>query len=1204
SGTLAITGTGITLNGDITTSGTQTYTGAVTLGNSLTTSSIGGASTGNSIAFSSTIIGTLANTQALTLNSGTTGTIAVTGAIGGTSLSTLTITNSGGATFSSSINTGTSIVISESSAATLVSVAGNLTTPTLTVTGSANAYNVRLIGSANTITNAVTFANTGTLILGDAAADTFTFSGGVTATAPSAVTLAGSFTSGGTFSVGDANTGITLADNTSISTAAANAALNLDGAVAGASKTLTLNAGTSTISFGSTATALGNTSLTANEINLAGNFAGTGTLTIIPSTTTRDIYLGSADNSNTSVLNLTATELAYLVDGFSAITIGGGTYSGNINSQAALSFKDPTSFTSSGTFTLAHNLAFVTGTNASFTINGPLTWNAGDITTGSGLISINGNIDLGGSSVKNITTSSGNITIGASSLNTLTGNNLDLVINSGSGSTTINSAINGVGAFTLGSSNQSGAFYILSDLNVGSISTGTTAFDIYFGASPNLLSNIKITADNGYTAYLNGVLLGSGNNWGAAETFSSLGSLVNGLNVLGIYAYDQGGIAALQALLTYSNGTYAGSNVNWKVTSTDPTANTNWNKIGFNDSAWANATIVGPYNTGPWGAVISNSNANWIWASDPNGIDNIWVRFAFSTNSSASTSNLTVNSSANFRNAGVLNFNSSGTANIGGTFTAASQSSVQLMGVINAGGVVTLGAASTPVSLAGDTTISTATANSNAGANIAINGVINGAYALSLNAVGGVINFNKPVGTSAGLSSVTVNNAQTGAVSFSDATTMTAFNSGSGPYNLSFIGATSSISYATTFSNTGTLNLGNLSTDVLTFSAGFTATAPSSVSLAGTITSNGTTSIGDAGTPITLLAATTINTSGGAVSNRNLTLGGAVSGSNQALTLTTGTGVLATAALGSSGNGLGALIISADEFNPTADIYGQSTLVIKPYTSGNSMILGGLDSSNNNSNSVLDLTVSELAFIKPGFTRITFGSATAGAISTVSDLSFSSPVTFDTNGANINLGANLVGIGNTTFIFSDPVAITASAVLINTVNQSLTFNGTLDGNISGVPVLTLSVGSGDITLNGTIGTTYDVEVVRSDSSGYFNINANIDTSRINTGSGGTTIIDAASIVTSSTQTYNNAVLIKRNTSLSSTGDILFSSTINTDATATTPTLTINSGSASTTLNGAVGAVKVLGATAITAGSVVTGAGGTITMGANALAITT
>ncbi|MBU3608933.1 hypothetical protein ICN29_10635, partial [Polynucleobacter sp. AP-Mumm-500A-B3] len=34
SGNLAITGTGITLNGDITTSGTQSYTGAVTLGNS------------------------------------------------------------------------------------------------------------------------------------------------------------------------------------------------------------------------------------------------------------------------------------------------------------------------------------------------------------------------------------------------------------------------------------------------------------------------------------------------------------------------------------------------------------------------------------------------------------------------------------------------------------------------------------------------------------------------------------------------------------------------------------------------------------------------------------------------------------------------------------------------------------------------------------------------------------------------------------------------------------------------------------------------------------------------------------------------------------------------------------------------------------------------------------------------------------------
>ncbi|PJI75992.1 concanavalin A-like lectin/glucanase superfamily protein, partial [Polynucleobacter brandtiae] len=90
SGTLAITGTGITLNGDITTSGTQTYTGAVTLGNSLTTSSIGGASTGNSIAFSSTVNGA----KVLIVNAGI-GMVTFSSTVGAaTALTSLDVTSS------------------------------------------------------------------------------------------------------------------------------------------------------------------------------------------------------------------------------------------------------------------------------------------------------------------------------------------------------------------------------------------------------------------------------------------------------------------------------------------------------------------------------------------------------------------------------------------------------------------------------------------------------------------------------------------------------------------------------------------------------------------------------------------------------------------------------------------------------------------------------------------------------------------------------------------------------------------------------------------------------------------------------------------------------------------------------------------------------------------------------------------------------
>ena len=95
--------------------------------------------------------------------------------------------------------------------------------------------------------------------------------------------------------------------------------------------------------------------------------------------------------------------------------------------------------------------------------------------------------------------------------------------------------------------------------------------------------------------------------------------------------------------------------------------------------------------------------------------------------------------------------------------------------------------------------------------------------------------------------------------------------------------------------------------------------------------SGGAVTIGAAATPITLVANTIINTSS---NNSALTIGGDVSGANKTLTLNSGTAVTTTNAIGSSGNGLGALTITANEFNPLANIFGQSTLVIKPSTSG------------------------------------------------------------------------------------------------------------------------------------------------------------------------------------------------------------------------------------------------------------------------------
>ena len=332
--------------------------------------------------------------------------------------------------------------------------------------------------------------------------------------------------------------------------------------------------------------------------------------------------------------------------------------------------------------------------------------------------------------------------------------------------------------------------------------------------------------------------------------------------------------------------------------------------------------------------------------------------------------------------------------------------------------------------------------------------------------------------------SLLIHNSQSGAVTISNDMQVKSLSTGAGAYNLSLTGNTNTVTDETTFANTGTLQIGASASSSNTFSAGFTATAPSSVTLAGTIISNGATTIGDAGTPISLTAATSINTSGGSsTANRALNLDGAISGANQALTLTTGSGVLTTVGIGSVGNGLGAIIISADEFNPTANIYGQSTLTIKPGTSGNTVLIGG--ASNNNSDTVLDITATELGYFVNGFTGITFGSGTTGEITLSTAQTFLDPITFTTNGANTKLGANLTGADDASLTFTTPVKLTIANQVITTNNRAINFSSTVNGTTTGIENLTLYPGSADINFVNAVGNIVPIGALLVDGTGTY-----------------------------------------------------------------------------------------------------------------------
>ena len=67
--------------------------------------------------------------------------------------------------------------------------------------------------------------------------------------------------------------------------------------------------------------------------------------------------------------------------------------------------------------------------------------------------------------------------------------------------------------------------------------------------------NVRITVDNEYVIYVNGVLIGSNNDWYAAETYDIRSNLHQGKNLIAVCGKDWGGPEGLllDSTITYSN---------------------------------------------------------------------------------------------------------------------------------------------------------------------------------------------------------------------------------------------------------------------------------------------------------------------------------------------------------------------------------------------------------------------------------------------------------------------------------------------------------------------------------------------------------------------------------------------------------------------------------------------------------------------------
>ncbi|KAF8075281.1 hypothetical protein FPV67DRAFT_1476831 [Lyophyllum atratum] len=151
-------------------------------------------------------------------------------------------------------------------------------------------------------------------------------------------------------------------------------------------------------------------------------------------------------------------------------------------------------------------------------------------------------------------------------------------------------------------------------------------------------ANILITVDNAFTLYVNGLKVGTGDNFKNAHRYCV--PLVNECNVFAVSAqnYDPnlpgnaaGVLAAIQ--IRYSDGFTETivTDGQWHAVQGTPAG---FEQVAFDDSQWPAAFVEGSYpNTAPWSqpenaltlppenagsgsAVPSLQNANWIWTNE------------------------------------------------------------------------------------------------------------------------------------------------------------------------------------------------------------------------------------------------------------------------------------------------------------------------------------------------------------------------------------------------------------------------------------------------------------------------------------------------------------------------------------------------------------------------------------------------------------
>ncbi len=461
-GAISYTGTGITLNGNLTTSGgTIGMTGPVTIIAPITADTTSGVATGANVSFSNTVNGAFD----LNLNGGTNGVITLTGALGGTSaLNSLTIS---GATITQSSSSRATGAISYT-APTVINLGGDVTSVTpSTVVMSGPIFltgNTVISGSNITLSNTVngsktlSLQGTGTVlmsgVIGNVTQITSLTVNGTTITQNAVVQTTGAISYTGAINlnanlatVGSAigmtgavtltsdvvATGSTLSFSSTINgaknlTLTGSSTVTMTGALGGSTALTSLTVSGTTITQSSTVVTTGAIGYSGTSIRLNGNLTTsggtigmTGPVTLLTGLTA-DTTSSAPAGANLSFSSTVDGGFGFILKGgtggvvtlsgalgngtqLSALTVSGA----SIIQTGAISVANAVSL--NGVISLGNN---ITSTNSSITLTGNVTrTNINNVTLSSnGNIAFTGTIngDIAGRNIT-LTSASGDVTI-------------------------------------------------------------------------------------------------------------------------------------------------------------------------------------------------------------------------------------------------------------------------------------------------------------------------------------------------------------------------------------------------------------------------------------------------------------------------------------------------------------------------------------------------------------------------------------------------------------------------------------------------------------------------------------------------------------------------------------------------------------------------------------------------------------------------